>query len=99
MKIRILGCDIPVVVSEMSSMGEYLVYEDTIFINDKLAGGTVGETLLHEVVEAIDEKLELSLDHRQITGLSAGIYSLLRSECNEKAIIAIATGTLEIEED
>ncbi len=99
MKIRLLGCSIPVVTSEMSAMGEYLPYEDMIFLNDKLDGGPVGETLLHEIVEAIDQKLELGLEHKQITGLSAGIYSLLRNECNEKIVVDIATGTLEVEEE
>ena len=49
-----------------------------------------GETAMHEVVEAVSEKLELRLKHPQITALGTALHSFIRS--NPKFVRLLVDG-------
>ena len=50
----------------------------TISIDNRLSRSRREETLMHEIVEAINHHLELEFKHPQITALSSALYSVLK---------------------
>jgi hypothetical protein len=53
-------------------------YLNTITIGRELASSTQFENLLHEIIEAIDFRLELNLEHHKICVLSEALYQVLK---------------------
>lgn len=81
-KIHILG--IPYKVSfdhSFEELGENQGLFDsarqTIFIANDIGEDARRYTIVHECIEALNFHLELGLEHRQITGMEVGIYSIL----------------------
>lgn len=54
------------------------VENTTLHIGQEFTPSQVEATLLHEIIEAINYHLELRLEHNQIQGLEAGLYSVLK---------------------
>lgn len=77
MIIHLFGAEITVTrESDIDCMGAFYPEKNIIKISDMVTDQ--GEVLVHEVVEAIDEKLELRLDHNVITSISAAFYHFIR---------------------
>lgn len=60
----------------MFSPGEHLI---EILSGDEIPYESQLSTLLHECIECLDTKLELDMEHRNISSMEAGIFQLLRS--------------------
>lgn len=52
--------------------------EGNIVISGDMSKDMTGDTLIHEIFEAIDHVFELKLKHRQITTLSAAVYMMMK---------------------
>ena len=85
--ITILGSDVEVsyqeeVIHEDGTicLGMYDSGENKMYIKSSsdIPYDSQLSTLLHECIEAIDTKLEMGLEHRDISTLEAGIFQLLR---------------------
>jgi len=92
---RILGCDVDVVedpnlLLEGSALGEWRSSINQIALADNIDGPNSGETLVHEVIETINSKLELSLKHSQIQALGAALYQFIRD--NPDLVSAVVVG-------
>ena len=59
--------------------GQYHDSRNLIVIDSRYCDSMLGETLLHEIVEAINAKLELRLDHPQIQALGLMLHQALGS--------------------
>jgi hypothetical protein len=90
MMIDILG--IPHVVSAVpseklppGSSGQCDENRAEILIDEELVDGPRRRILLHEIIHAIEEALELELSEAQVVGLAAGLNSIpqLRIEASE----------------
>ena len=89
MNLQILGKEFTVSVErsnnidvwtqEDRTLGCCLASRGLILLNPDQSEESINCTLLHEIIEAVNEMLELGLEHRQITGLDAGIYSAIKS--------------------
>lgn len=81
MNIRILGVDYPLeYTNEVQKLnGDNLGLMDgithTIYIREE-SSNQIG-TILHEIVESIDCRLELKLEHPQISSLDAALTQVL----------------------
>lgn len=81
--IKILGYDTAVKYSPTledggsEKVGRWLSAKQTIILDPNCCQQAQESTLLHEIIEALDYYLELELDHRVITSLEAGLYSVL----------------------
>lgn len=58
--------------------GRCVPEELSIFVGTEFPDSQIEATLLHEIIEAINYHLELRLEHNQIQGLEAGLYSVLK---------------------
>lgn len=79
--IKILGHDYTVKLvdlNETDTFGTMNSNTSTIRINQNKVQSQIESTLLHEIIEALNMDLELNLEHRQITGLEAGLYQVLK---------------------
>lgn len=80
-KLKILGHEYTVKLvdlNETDKFGSMNPNTNTIRINRNKAPSQQESTLLHEIIEALNCNLELGLDHKQITGLEAGLYQVLK---------------------
>lgn len=82
--ISILGIPHRVIVKpvedahqDFTSFGEADISTGEIFINSLHPVDRQIKTLIHEILEVVNEHLELGLKHRQITQLETAIYSSL----------------------
>ncbi len=79
-KIRILGIDYPVTYVDMcGNVGQCHNLETKIVI-DTAQNSEQHQpcVLLHEIIEALDYRLELKLDHNVLTSLESGLYQVFR---------------------
>jgi len=79
--VKVLGFDIPIKFINKqnfcgSHIGVYKGKENVILIDDTLEKQVKEETILHEIIEAINMNLELSLEHPQITALAHSLYQV-----------------------
>lgn len=82
-KLNILGKTFKVSVQEIGSDQEEVSglcrpAMQEILINERLPQEAQETTLIHEIIEAINEFMELKLKHPQITSLETGIYQVLK---------------------
>lgn len=84
-KIRILGIDYTVNYCDMrkqhgrTDVGAVDPLGCAIVIDSSLNSEAHGKSvLLHEILEALDYRLELGLDHKVITQLEAGLFQVIR---------------------
>jgi UDP-N-acetyl-D-mannosaminuronate dehydrogenase len=87
--VRILGIDYRINYTDTrKENGSELVgnvdnQECRITINDYISSTPhMSSVLLHEIIEAIDYRLELKLDHEKITQLEAGLIQVIRDNPN-----------------
>ena len=64
--------------SNRDKFGEFSFMEQKITIDESLPQDKKEETLLHEIVEAINGYYSLNLDHEVITTLGFGLYQVLK---------------------
>ena len=80
-KIKVLGHEFSVNMvdlSETDTFGNMNPNTCAIRLNKNKCQSQIEETLLHEIIEAIDNNLELKFEHPQITALSATLYQVLK---------------------
>ncbi|MCO8288286.1 hypothetical protein [Tetragenococcus halophilus] len=83
MMLKIAGYFIQVeedanLLANQSRIGEYSPYEQKIRLSNNLNGQQKDETLIHEILEAINDIYELGLDHNeQLCKLSVAIHQIL----------------------
>lgn len=83
LKIKIAGYIIEIVEDENilaneSRIGEYSSYEQKIKLHPGLTEQQKNETLIHEVLEAINDIYELGLEHdEQLCKLSVAIHQII----------------------
>lgn len=80
-KIKILGHDYAVVMvdlNETDTYGNMNPSTNVIRLNKNKAQSQIDSTLLHEILEALNQGLELRLEHNQISSLEAGIYQVFK---------------------
>lgn len=61
----------------VTSFGEADITTGEIFINSLHPSDRQIKTLVHEILEVLNEHLELGLNHKQITQLETGLYTSL----------------------
>ncbi len=88
-KLRILGIDYPVVFTDMYKTGGNgnAGTADTtgckIFISNIINSEQHQRSvLLHEILEALNYRLELKLEHNTLTQLEAGLFTVFRDNPN-----------------
>lgn len=63
--------------SSVTSFGEADISTGEIFINSLHPSDRQIKTLIHEILEVLNEHLELGLNHKQITQLETGLFTSL----------------------
>ncbi len=78
-KIRIMGYEHTVEIKpRLGSAGRSALDWQTIELGSDLCEEQLDSTLIHEVIEQINKHLDLGLNHQQICGLEAGVYTFLK---------------------
>ena len=84
-KLRILGVDVQVRRQDLNTekdadmvvFGHYLANKEIIAIDKSLGDKVAVPTLLHEVLEAINHRCELGLEHHQIMTLESTLVQVM----------------------
>lgn len=82
-EIKIAGYKIKIIEDDKilpnnSRIGEYSPYEQIIRIAPSLTDQQKNETLIHEIIEAINDIYELGLDHdEQLCKLSVAFHQII----------------------
>ena len=61
-----------------TDLGTHSVHQLKIWIDREMVQQQQEETLLHEIIEAINDHNDLKLEHNQISGISNNIYQVLK---------------------
>lgn len=83
MKFKIAGYQVEVItdqnlIANSSRLGEYSPYEQRIGIAQGLTKQQRDETLIHEILEAINDIYELGLNHdEQLCKLSVALHQIM----------------------
>lgn len=81
-QIRVVGKTYAVLfvdeVDSEDSNGEHDLQRQEIKVKNAIHPELAMDTLLHEVLHAIDEQLDLRLKHKQVHALAVGILQVLR---------------------
>lgn len=79
-KLSILGKPFAVSLDNAleGCIGECDTYNQTIKVNPSLPEATLQETLLHEVIHAVEEQLHLRMTERQVFALATGLYAVFK---------------------
>lgn len=83
MEIKIAGYQVKVetdknILANESRLGEYSSFEQRISLSEGLTEQQKNETLIHEILEAINDIYELGLDHdEQLCKLSVVIHQIV----------------------
>lgn len=64
--------------SNRDRFGEFSFIEQKITIDESLPQDKKEETLLHEIIEALNGYYSLNLEHRTISVLGFGLYQVLK---------------------
>jgi len=59
-------------------IGECDTFHQTIKVNPSLPEATLQDTLLHEVIHAVEEQLHLRMTEKQVFALAAGLFAVFR---------------------
>lgn len=80
--MRILGKEYDVINAEQTIMNDKIGLIDLrankIYLADIENEDTIKETLLHEIIHAIEHSLGLDLSEQQVVALSSGLYSVAK---------------------
>ena len=60
------------------SMGRHCGSQEIIEINPNYSPSAQANTLLHEIIEAVNWSYELGLEHNQITALDCALFQILK---------------------
>jgi hypothetical protein len=81
-KVNILGQDFKVVPlkkkKDTDHIGICYAWRNRIELDGDLVPDTAGETFLHEVIHAIEQKLVLKLTEAQVNNLALALYQFLK---------------------
>lgn len=79
--VRIAGFDVEVreeqLLPEEGSTGQYSPLRDAILIHNQMTQQGKEEVLLHEIMEAIDYKFNLGINHAALTVMCTTLYQVL----------------------
>jgi hypothetical protein len=83
-KINVLGQKLKIVYlkkenKENRDMGLLDAKEGKIYLSTKMNKNAIEETLLHEIIHALAQKLGIKLSERKVVALSSGLYSFFKS--------------------
>jgi hypothetical protein len=96
-KIRIVGRDIPIVwVSEEEmpkAWGEYDYEKQVVRVRTEQQLAFEADTVLHELIHAIDDAMQLGMTERQVHCTATGIIALLKDNPNFYEYLGHATRT------
>lgn len=95
MTLKLLGQQIRIVAdaaiaADVGHVGQWRYRACEIAIDPGQCAGQQGDTLIHEMLEAINSMIELRLEHRTITSLGAVLHQVLRD--NPKLMRAVIEG-------
>jgi hypothetical protein len=77
-KIRILGKSYGVqIVQGLENCGECVDSKQTIRVQAGMPHGLERDTVLHEIIHALDYGMHLSMTERQVSALAAGLVAVL----------------------
>lgn len=77
--IRILGKTYSVSLDEdMSNYGECNYKKQTITYSPRQHDDQLKDTLLHEIIHAVDHAVHLELSEKQVHALAGGLYAVLK---------------------
>jgi hypothetical protein len=82
MIIEILGVPVTVERSDMSytsNMGLWVETESRIRLDSTLKKELHDQTLLHEIIHAVESSLGLEMSEQTVTSLAAGMYQVMRA--------------------
>ena len=80
MIVKIMGIDYPIrqihpnISMDTANLGECDNAACEIRLNSQQSPGLIRSTALHEIIEALEFRLEIGLTHQQINLLEAGIF-------------------------
>ena len=80
-KVKVLGHDYKILMVDLNETDQFgTMNQNTLIIrlNKNKAQSQINETLLHEIIEALNHDLEIGLEHRQISAIEAGLYQVLK---------------------
>jgi hypothetical protein len=79
-KIKVIGKDVKVVVKkelkEETTLGQWLGLEKTIEL--KKDGPDMNEIFLHEILECINDRCDLDMEHKVISTMSEILYQVIK---------------------
>ena len=82
MKAKILGIEYPIrfvhpnITMDSANLGECDLSACEIRLNSQQSPDLIRSTGFHEIIEALNFRLELELEHRQINQLEAGLFQV-----------------------
>lgn len=82
--IKVLGHNYAVVydpkllAKSNGNPGEVNYFLNEIVLSDEVPDSSRNETLIHEILEVLNNRLQLEIPHNTITVLSEGLYQTLR---------------------
>lgn len=79
-------------VDEKDSLGEHELHVQVIKIRENQHAESKRETLLHELVHAIDEQLDLGMKEHQVHRLAIGLFQVLRENDHLVTFLTKKTG-------
>ena len=84
LSMRILGLDVAIKPDAELGRGRGLCGEwhpgqATVTIDPALAPQQQGETLVHEILEALKSSMQLQLTHRTLSALATGLHAVMRA--------------------
>jgi len=83
-KVDILGVDFKIAYKNIEerdnpNMGIVDTKLGIIYLSTQMPDDIAEETLLHEIIHAISDKLHLELSEKKVTALSSGLYAVFKS--------------------
>ena len=93
--VRVLGRDIPVVVMEElpKAFGEYDYETQIVRIQAGQQPAFEADTLLHELIHAIDDVMQLGMRERQVHCVASGLIALFKDNPEVIEYLRYALGT------
>ena len=83
-QVIILGQPFDIIMKPQAEMEDELgccqVTYNTIFLRQDMKDEKMGEVLLHEIIHAVGENLNLDLTENQVNNLAVGLYPIFRHQ-------------------
>jgi len=81
-KVKILGIEYPIrfihpnITMDSANLGECDLSACEIRLNNQQSTDLIRATLLHEIIEALNFRMELELEHQKINQIEAGLFQV-----------------------